>query len=141
MNTSTDHNTTADNSVDASADLAPSVIEQAEQEADAFISKVQSLADEGNGLRPETLRVVARRLGASANKFGRPEMVRFTAFVLAMSARNLSLNARIQLAQTANKAAFLASKPVFRVAAKASEVEGTLSYKLNMPATFEATVS
>ena len=111
----------------------------AKDEANSFLAKVEALANEGNGLRPEALREVARKLGASANKFGRPELARFIAFALAMSARNLSMNARIQIAQSAN-AACIWGKPVFRTASKASEVEGSISYKLNMPATFETTI-
>lgn len=110
-------------------------------EAKAFVEKVEQLAKEGNNLGPDALREVARMLGASANKYGRPTLERFVAFALAMAGRNLSLNARVTLAQTANGAVSDWAKPVFRLAGKASEIEGTLGYKLNMPATFEASIS
>lgn len=110
------------------------------QEASAFLKQVQELADLGNGLKPDALKEVARKLGASANKFGRPELVRFVGFALAMSSRNLSFNARVQLAQTANGAVLFGNKEVFRTSSKASEIEGGMSYKLNMPAQFETAV-
>ena len=112
----------------------------AQTEAKAFLLAVEHLAVEGNKLKPEALQEVARKLGASANKFGRPDLVSFVGFALAMSARNLSFNARVGLAQVANGAAATWAKPAFRTASKASELEGGLTFKLNMPAQFETAI-
>ena len=114
-------------------------------EAKAFIAKVEALAAEGNKLGNLALEEVARHLGAScANKFGRPSEIGYVAFMLAMQHRNLSIGARTQLAQVANKAAMAPSperKPVFKTTANANSLQGGFAYKLNMPATFDAAIS
>jgi hypothetical protein len=123
------------NSVQSKVELTP-----AQAEAAAFLASVKALADVGNSLKPEALQEVARKLGASTNKYGRPDLASFVGFALAMSGRNLSFNARVGLAQTANGAAATWAKPAFRTATKVSEVEGNLSFKLNMPAQFETAI-
>lgn len=83
------------------------------------------------------LECVAKNLGESCdNKNGRPSENSFVAFSLAMSSRNLSVGARNQLAQVANKAAISKGeghKPVFKLTAAGSSIEGGFNYKLNMP--------
>ena len=116
------------------------VIAPAQVEAAAFLASVYALATAGNALKPEALQEVARKLGASANKFGRPDLVSFVGFALAMSGRNLSFNARVGLAQVANGAAATWAKPAFRTKSSASELEGGLTFKLNMPAQFETAI-
>ena len=112
----------------------------AQAEAVQFLNSVESLANIGNCLGAEALQEVSRKLGASANKFGRPGLVQFVGFALAMSGRNLSFNARVGLAQVANGAAATWAKPAFRTSTKVSEIEGALSFKLNMPAQFETAI-
>lgn len=113
-------------------------------EAIAFMRKVEDLAREGNNLKAEALEEVARMLGASCmNKYGRPSETAFVGFTLAMSHRNLTINARTQLANVANKAALAggeARKPVFKTTANASALQGGFAYKLNLPATVEAAI-
>lgn len=113
----------------------------AKAEAQAFIKNVQGLADFGNGLGAEAMLEVARSLGGSANKYGRPHIVQFAAYVLALSGRNLSVNAHIQLAQSANKMVRSGCKPAFRIVGKTGEMDGSASYKLALPAQFEASVN
>jgi len=108
-------------------------------EAKAFIAKVYALGDEGAALGPLAVGEVARLLGLSANDYGRPSAAEFVAYMLAVSQRKLAMNARVQLAQTANGAAGGAKLP-FRIKAKASAGEGQLSYKLSLPATFEVEI-
>jgi len=117
------------------------IVTTPEAEAQAYLAQVSELAKVGNGLKPEALAIVAKHLGRSANKFGRPDSESFVAFILAMAARNLSMNARVGLAQTANGSVGTFGKPVFAIRAKAGSADGSLSYKLNMPAQFEAVVS
>lgn len=112
-------------------------------EAKAFIAKAYALAEEGAALGNLALDEIVKALGKSGNqnKFGRPNAVLFIAYMLAMEARPLGMTRRVALAQLANAQAGFGAKPVFRVKSAASGSEGALSFKLNLPVTFEVEVN
>jgi hypothetical protein len=124
----------------AEATTVNTVVSAPATEAKAFLAKVEDLAAEGNALGYEALCAIANAMGKTSNKFGRPDIVTFIAYAMAMSGRNLSVRSRLDLAQIANKACGPFSKPAFKVAAKGSELDTQLSAKLNMPAQFELAI-
>lgn len=126
------------------ADKAAPVMSHVDREVAEYLAMVEMVCAAGQSLGNEALQKVAAHLGKFTNKYGRPTTESFTAMVLALSSRNLSMNARITLAQTANKYGPKTEegkvKGPFALRAKAGAVDGGISYKLNMPAQFEATI-
>jgi hypothetical protein len=121
----------------------------AEQEANAFLGKVIKLSEEGANLKPLAVRHLAKRLGATSNSLGRPTEAHFTAFMLAMGGRKVSLAGRVELANLANKesphrrTSETSGKTVgipFKLEAKGNSIEGKGGFKLALPATYSVDI-
>lgn len=139
-NTSVDTPSTPPVEIPGGKSKAELLRDQAKGEADAFFTAVQSMATAAQDIGPIALSFLAERLGASANKLGRPGEVSYLAFVAAMTGRNLSYAQRAELARVANGAVPLGHKPVAVVRAKASNSQGAASYRFNTPASVEITL-
>jgi hypothetical protein len=103
-------------------------------EAEAFSAELATLAERGAALGNEALTALFQLLGKSTDKGGRPQVIPTCAVQMAMQGRSeMTFQQRVQLANTANKAAASWAKPCFAVRSKAGTGDGSASYRLNMP--------
>lgn len=111
-------------------------------EVNGYLDAFRKASELGCDLGFIGLQMLAARLGATANKLGRPTEAEYLRFTSALAGRRLSYEQRADLARIANKSHGEAMreaevekyKPVAPVSGKAAAHAGSQSYKINLPA-------